>query len=475
MKRRTLLVGPALLAAAGRLAAQGRRARGATENTGNPAGGDGAYPTFDLRHHGADPTGTAMSDAAVASALRACGAAGGRIRIPAGVYAFAQPIDLAGRRSIILEGDAVATGGGQAATRLSYTRGDGVFINMNSAVGCQLRGVQISHADPRFKGTYLKCSNAGVNDPAFCGLFDCVMGSSVGAGVVHVDLDKCIEFTAERCNFIGGDPSIRGRSSGAYSNAIRFRDCQWADSRGVPVLNGGQAWTFEGCAFEGLRSGAAGALYCADGATAFNGLIITGCWFGDATAGGSWIDICGNGVFIGGNYISGTSRGPTAMTLRKSVGVQVTGNLLDQLLVGIDFAQAPCQDIVVQGNIASVVGTGFRNAENVRPGTLVWGPNYGFGEPGNAHQRLAVTGYVADAAAGVLRQWGTVPVPGGNATHRVEFPLKFPTECFNVVATLASGTGAGTVGVSALTSGTFEASVQGASGGATVSWQAIGH
>ncbi|MBS0579585.1 MAG: right-handed parallel beta-helix repeat-containing protein [Proteobacteria bacterium] len=472
MKRRSLLMAPAALAAAVPVFAQSRTPR-TTESQAGTATGNESFPAFDLRHYGADPSGAAASDEALAAALRACGSGGGRIRLPAGSYSFLRPINLSGMRSIIIEGDAGTTAGAQAATRLIYQgSGDGVFLSLNSAVGCQLRGLQISHSSPQFRGTYVKCSNTGSNDPAFCGLFDCVLGSAANPTVTHVDLDKCIEFTAERCNFIAGNPSVRGRSSGAYSNAIRFRDCQWADSRAVPVLNGGQSWTFEGCAFEGLHSGAAGALYCADGSTAFNGLVITGCWFGDANAAGTWIDICGNGVFIAGNYFSGNARGPAAISLKKSVGVQVTGNLFDQLLVGLDFAQAPCQDIVIQGNIASAVGSGFRNTENIPTGSFVWAPNYGFGEPGRAHQRLATTGYVADAAAGVLRQWGTTPVPGGGS-HRVEFPIKFPAECLNVVATLAGGS-ASIVSVSALTASSFDASVQGGSSGAVLSWQALG-
>ncbi len=475
MKRRSLLVGPAALAAAAQVAA---RAAGVpdAEGVAKPGSVDGPFPLFDLRRYGADPTGAAASDAALSGALAACGTSGGRIRIPAGSYRFAQPIDLSGRRSVILEGDASATGGGQAATRLVYTgTGDGVFINMNSAVGCQLRGVQITHTDPHYTGTYVKCSNGGANDPAFCALFDCVLGSSAGTGNIHLDLDKCIEFTAERCNFIRGNPSVRGRSVRGYSNVIRFRDCQWAGCHVVPVQNGGQSWTFEGCAFEGLLSGAAGALSCAEPSAAFNGLVVVGCWFGDATAAGAWIDICGNGVFMGGNYISGNAHGPTGVILRKSAGVQIAGNLWDQLLIGIDFAVETCQDIVVQGNIASLVGTGFRNAQNVPAGSLVWAPNYGFGQPGAHHQRLAITGYVADAAAGVLRQWGTAPVPGGSGIHRIEFPQKFPAECFNVVATLASGTATGSVCVSAVTAVGFEANIQGAAATASLSWQALGH
>jgi len=64
----------------------------------------------------------------------------------------------------------------------------------------------------------------------------------------------------------------------------------------------GQSWTFEGCTFEGLASGAAGRTVIGDAAGAFNALAIVGCWFGDASAGGTWIDVYGNGMHASGNY-----------------------------------------------------------------------------------------------------------------------------------------------------------------------------
>jgi len=241
----------------------------------------------------------------------------------------------------------------------------------------------------------------------------------------------------------------------------------------APVQGGGEAWTFDGCTFEGLLSGAAGGLYCSGPETAFNGLVVTGCWFGDATAGGAWLDMCANGALISGNFISGNKSAVTALALRKSVGVQICGNLFAVLAAAIDFVQ-PCQDIVVQGNICNTVGTGLRNADNVPTGSLVWAPNYGLGAPGNNHQRLGASGYAADAAAGVLRQWGTATVGRGGGTRVISFPIKFPTQCLNVVATLSGAGSVGSVAVSSLTAASFEASVQGAAADSVLYWQALG-
>lgn len=444
--------------------------------TESPSVGAGPSPVLDVRHYGADATGAVASDAAVASAIAACGESGGTLRFPAGTYSFEQTINLAGKRSVVIVGDGVTTSGSASASRLFYTgKGDGVFINMNGAIGCHLRGLQIAHRDAHFTGTYVKCSNVGTNDPAFCTLVDCVLGSSIGPGTVHLDLDKCIQFTAERCNFICGNPSVLGRSAHGYSNVIRFRDCQWASSHSAPVRGGGQTWMFAGCTFEGLLSGAAGALVSADGAGAFNGLVIVGCWFGDASAGGTWIDIFGNGVHATGNYISGNTRGGVVgVALHRSVGVQFAGNLFDQLLVGFDFVDGPCRDIVVQGNVANLVTTGFRNADKVPPGAFVWAPNYGLGLPGSGHVQLASNGYTADATCGLIRQWGAAPLSAGRTNQPVSFPMRFPNQCLNVVATLSGSSNPGAVTLGAISAMGFESTVSGANGAATLYWQALG-
>jgi hypothetical protein len=448
--------------------------RGVTDPGGPTGGTPAAGPQLDVRHYGADPTGASTSDAAIGSAIAALGEAGGTLRFPSGTFVFEQTINLGGKHSVVIVGDGVTTSGSPSATRLLYAgKGDGVFINMNAAVGCHLRGLQIAHRDAHFKGTYIKCSNVGTNDPAFCTLVDCVLGSSVGPGTVHLDLDKCIEFTAERCNFIYGNPSVLGRSAHGYSNVIRFRDCQWAGNHVAPVRGGGQAWMFDGCTFESLVSGAAGALVSADAAGAFNGLVITGCWFGDASAGGTWIDIYGYGAHICGNYISGSTRGVIGVALHRCVGAQFAGNLWAGLSVGLDFADGPCRDIVVQGNIADGVTTGFRNADKAMTGSLVWAPNYGFGSPGTGHVMLGSNGYTADASCGLIRQWGAAPVTSAKMTQ-VTFPLRFPAQCLNVVATLSGGSNPGTVAVGSISAAGFESTVYGASGATMLYWQALG-
>ena len=144
--------------------------------------------------------------------------------------------------------------------------------------------------------------------------------------------------------------------------------------------------------------------------------------------------------------------------------------------MGLDFADGPCRDIVVQGNIANGVTTGFRNADKALTGSLVWAPNYGFGSPGTGHVMLGSNGYTADASCGLIRQWGTAPCDRRDRmTQLVTFPLRFPAQCLNVVATLSGGSNPGSCGRGLDNSAAgFESTVYGASGAATLYWQALG-
>jgi len=52
--------------------------------------------------------------------------------------------------------------------------------------------------------------------------------------------------------------------------------------------------------------------------------------------------------------------------------------------------------------------------------------------------------------------------------------MKFPSQCFNVVATLSADSDSGSARVSKLSATGFEATIQGAAEGATLYWQAVG-
>lgn len=438
---------------------------------------DYAYPPLDIRRYGGDPTGGGNSDTALASAISVCGTNGGVIVAPSGAYVFASAISLNVKRGIIIQGEGSQTSGGQPATRFTYSgTGTGVWINMDSSEGCSFRNLQLFHSNSGFTGTYIRSNNDGTNgDPAFNSLVDCTLGN-LTSSITHLNLNKCIEFTCERCTFVSGNPSVVGMQAGGYSNVIRFRDCEWPDSASAsaPISGGGQAWTISGCAFGNLSTGAPGAIVNASN-TPLNGLTISGCWFGDAgTTAGAWLDIYGQALHFCGNYVGGNTTGSTAIKLRQFHGANITGNTFDQFLNGIDFATATCAQITVKDNVFNGVTNPWANTTNISGGQLDWGVNYQGGVP-SGHGSLGTNGYEF-TPRGTCKQWGKVTVTTGTPAA-VTFPITFPAAVTSIVITMEGPTATTNtcyISSSPTTSG-FSANVAGTAGSQTVHWQAVGY
>lgn len=437
------------------------------------------YPTLNLRRYGADPTGVNASDQALAQAIAVCGTTGGTIRAPGGAYTFANAVILQGSQSIIIQGEGSPTAGGAPATKFTYTGTAAAWFNCNSAVGLQFHGIQLTHSNAGFTGTYATFNHGGPNnDSTFCGFFDCVLGSTLSP-TVHLNLDKCTLFTAERCNFLNGNPSVKGQSNagGSYSNEICFRDCLWLGSAVAPIQDGGQAWVIDSCTFEGVTAGSAvnAFILSSNSNGSFIGLKITGCWFGDCdSTAGTLISLLGSqGVEISGNYISGGAN-TTAIAMGQTCqGWSIVGNLFIGHLNGINFASTVCANISVKGNVASSVTNPWVNPANCVLGTLDFGPNFGFGVPAG-HAALTTPGFRCNVD-GTIEQWGHVSVTAGTPVA-VTFSKTFPNAVFEVWLSMsaASTTGLECYDTSLLVSG-FTANVAGAVGSATVRWRVIGN
>jgi len=437
-----------------------------------------AYPELNLLRYGADPTGAASSNAAMTSAIAVCGSTGGTIVAPPGVYLFtgnSLVIDLTSKVGIIIQGTGSQTSGAQPAVRFNFSgTGTGVLISMNSAYGCALRGIQVRHTSALFTGTYIKCTNTASSDPQYCGVYDCTFGDSAGAGTIHLDLDKCINFTAERCSFTRGNPSVTGRTASTYSNVIRFRDCQWFTNPAVPVQNPGEAWLFEGCSFEPLTSTAPGAVLCTSVTIPVNGITFEGCWFGDASStAGTWIELQGGGLHFHGNTLTGNATGTTGIKLRQFVGAKIAGNTFAVLLTAIDFATATCYSTSVENNNFNTVTNNFANPANHAPG-LIFNPN-GLGgiTPPTGHGTFATNGYSIDAN-GIIEQWGEVTL-NTNVATAVVFPKQFPASCWNVTCSITSAPGNQSMTAASRTTSQFTLTVGGTVGANTVCWRARGN
>lgn len=445
-----------------------------------------AYPLGNILRYGADPTGASSSDGAFNTGIAVLSQIpGGTLVFPAGLYSFSTAnTSLNSKSGIVIQGVGSPSSGLQPGTRFQFTgAGSGVVFAMNGAQGVQFRGIQFVHTQAGFTGTYIQCNNNGI-DPSGCGLYDCTLGASIGP-VLHLDLQKCINFSCERCVFQYSGPSgsIRGAQAGGYANRVAFRDCEWFNGTAAYIQNSGphQGWSFSGCDFEALSQVAnspPGALLSATSDGTWAGLDISGgCWFGDAGIGtGTWIDVYAQGFTFNGNYISGNQTGSTAFALRQSVGVVISGNVITTFLNGIKFALAACQDIVVKGNVFGTITNVWVNSNAVIPGTFDWGANFGAGAPPGHGAPTNAQG-IRVYPDGSIEQWGSASVSAstGTITFAGSTGFNFPTTCNNIVATITSSANTNSIYISSKFSTGFNYAIAGTfSGTVTFDWQAIG-
>ncbi len=305
-------------------------------------------PIIDMERYGCvEGSGNgAANDAAIADALAVLSALslkGGTLQYPKGTFYFDSPIGLSYLWGITLQGVGGVSGGASPGTILMYAGTGTRFIDMRGALGVFLDRVDIQWSNASFSGTLVDAGNDGSHDSFRCGMKRCNLGCSVGSGVLLLDLDKAIEFVADECHFMYGDPAVQGLATGgSYSNVITFRDCVWTNSRAVPIARPGETWAFYSCTFEQRLNGAAGAIDSGSTSTPGIGLTLDNCWLGDVTAsGGTWIYYSGKGLNIRGCRITGSSYASTyAISLATVHGFSIKGNQFEGFTAVLNFADA---------------------------------------------------------------------------------------------------------------------------------------
>lgn len=330
-----------------------------------------AYPEFDFRRYGGD-TEASNNAGALTSAVAVASIKGGIIYFPPGTFRFATFPSLDSKQGIIFQGTAPANSGLARGTVLLYTGTASTVISASGAQGIEFRDLQIIHNNALFTGTYLKFGG----DAAFCAVRNCFFGANVGTGCTHLNLDAMTTFTAERCVFMKGNPSVKGQDSAgtSYSNSITFRDCEWYYQVSSPVVWGGESWVFEECVFEALISGLAGAFDY--GSPKSLGIAFRSCWFGDVTtSGGTWISAYAEGLTVSNCRFGGEATNSAAIALKSCKGAMISGNNFDTFSVGINFTDASCAAVSIVSNIFSTVTNPIGSSANM-PADTVFTPNY---------------------------------------------------------------------------------------------------
>jgi hypothetical protein len=162
---------------------------------------------------------------------------------------------------------------------------------------------------------------------------------------------------------------IRGSLGGGsdFSNAMAVTGCSFPEGgmTTAAIAAAGQGWMISGCTFEPLYSSSAPGAYKQIAGSAI-GICFAGCWFGDNTASGTWVDFSGAGGVAGasfvGNYFGGLGSGSgTGIRLGDSAsGVSITGNQFAGLTNGVQIDNNARQ-VVIAGNSYSVSGTRIVN------------------------------------------------------------------------------------------------------------------
>lgn len=441
------------------------------------------YPPFNLLRYQAI---TAITfDAAMASAIKVCSITGGTIICPTGQVTFAAQINMNQKRNIILQGQGGNTNGSSPTTSLIYNGTVGPFIIWTSVSGCAIRDCQIGASNAGFTAALLKCGNDGLGhgDSFMNEVRDCTFGLINNQYCVHLDLDKTIDFTAKRCLFFAGAPSVTGQASagGSYANVVDFIECNWQGCLSGPVAYAGEDWTFLQCTWEPLVGGAAGAFFN-NANTPAKSLTFIGSWMGDVTAGGgTWVKVFGSAATGGafnfiGNRMGGSATNTTAIEIDSLDGANIVGNRFDTFTTVLNFGDANSTSVVYQANKMFNVTNVFGNPANA-PTNLVFNPNTPLVvPPANApFGNFSANGFEV-SPNGMIRMRGTKTVTQGvplAITFATEVGRAFPNAYFTGNAN--AETAGYSVSVSGGSTTGLTLTLNGGAGSSVVDWQAIGN
>jgi pectate lyase-like protein len=318
---------------------------------------------------------TAAIQAAIDSIPQTGNVYGGTVFFPPGDYLCAGQINMDSKLGITMLG--ISTGAWtRQSPRLLYSgTGTAPFIQARSSNGLRFIGLHFEPQSNSFTGDLLNFDwlTASPADVAALHIEDCQFGPP-GTGVgqsarSYIRLNKVIFSTIRWCAFRWGVSHIRVGDPD-YTSGISFENNTHNLASDTPIIaSAGESIAFRDCWFETNIDDSARA-YRHDPANPCLGLVFTGCWFGDAIAGGSWIEATGRGIMIIGNRMGSPIN--ACVKLTTCTGVVVSGNEFGGE-TALEFVSAN-SDIWVMANSMTVV-TPYVNPQNVQNGFLQNGPN----------------------------------------------------------------------------------------------------
>jgi hypothetical protein len=314
--------------------------------------------------------------------ITSIGSGGGQIWFPKGIYVFNGTVSIVSLHGMQFVGQSqIST---NAAILKFVGTGSGNFIDVQNASFTQFINLEVANTSlSGFSGNLIAVRNAGVADPAATRFQNVNFNMAAGAtATAHgLALDKSIETHIDNCSFVGGSDGITGQSGAgsSYSNVVSVRGGQFFQQAGVAVRHLGESWSFYGVTFEPRIDGTARAML-GTSLTPVNGVSIIGCWFGDASVGGTpWIDLYGHGLTFNGNLVSGVSStdGISGVQIENFKGFAITGNTFQAIQNCIQYASATCDGGILSGNSytsAGVLeaGTGNKGANVVNTGNVAF-------------------------------------------------------------------------------------------------------
>lgn len=324
-----------------------------------------AFLPANVKEYGATGDGVSNDTAAVNAALASLPENGGTVFFPRGRYRLTG-INVDGRRSIRLVGEGGVSSGSGTGSALLYGGSASPFISAKSLTGFELRDLSVFYENDSFTGTLVD-----LTDSAHCSIDRCMLaGAGRWSAAQLVLLNRAYSCEILNSVLLNAAIGIRGRlSSGDFSNAITVSGCKFplAAMTTAGIAGAGQGWMISGCTFEPLRtSNAPGAFKQLTGGVV--GICFAGCWFGDSTAEGTWVDFSGAGGVAGasfvGNYFSAIGAGVgTGIRLGDSAaGVSITGNQFDSLMNGVRLDVDARQIVIAGNNYANVSGAKVLNS-----------------------------------------------------------------------------------------------------------------